>query len=86
MGCFDRGRPCFVQNAEVLLFRLRNPFRKVDAQFMAAFAQQLPATDCRYTVQQSAFQTISHFLVAAGHSVKVEKNDARIVEFIVKKV
>lgn len=86
MGCFDKGRPCFVQNMDVLLFRLRNPFRHVDAQFMAAFMQQVPGTTCHYQVKQSVFKPIKRFLTGAGHSIAIEKNDAEIVEFIVKKV
>ena len=75
-----------MQNMDVLLFSLRNPFRHVDAQFMAAFIQQAPGTTRHYQVKQSVFKPIKRFLTAAGHSVAIEKNDAEIVEFIVKKV
>lgn len=86
VGCFDKGRPCFVQNAEVLLFRLRSAFRKVDGQFMAQFATQQRQMTVYYKVKQSDFKPIARLLTDAGHSFEIAKNDAEIVEFTVKKV
>lgn len=86
MGCFDKGRPCFVQNAEVLWFHLQKRCQKIDDKFMADFLKQLPGDEKYYKVNTSDFKVIARFLTKEGHSFHIEKKCAQIVEFVVKKV